>query len=219
YIQELDIYLLVSAKLDDFTSDTKNTFYLNSGISLFLTLLITLIIIGVIGQYHKNLENLANYDMLTMLPNRRNFKDKFEHFLLLSKRNKQALSLLYMDLDNFKKINDNFGHKTGDEILKSFADILQENVRKTDIYARWGGEEFLLAFVDTPIEEAVHIANKIRKTVENSVRMQELIHRSCTISAGLTQCNDEDTIDSVITRADKAMYNAKEGGKNKVCVL
>lgn len=219
YIQELDIYLLVSAKLDDFTSDTKNTFYLNSGISLFLTLLITLIIIGVIGQYHKNLENLANYDMLTMLPNRRNFKDKFEHFLLLSKRNKQALSLLYMDLDNFKKINDNFGHKTGDEILKSFADILQENVRKTDIYARWGGEEFLLAFVDTPIEEAVHIANKIRKTVENSVRMQELIHRSCTISAGLTQCNDEDTIDSVITRADKAMYNAKAGGKNKVCVL
>lgn len=219
YIEELDIYLLVSAKLDDFTSDTKNTFYLNSSISLLLTLLVTLIIVSVISKYHKKLENLANYDMLTMLPNRRNFKDKFEHFLLLSQRNKKALSLLYIDVDNFKKINDNFGHQIGDEILKEFTLILKQSIRKTDLYARWGGEEFLVAFVDTPIDEAENISNKIRKTIENSVRMQELIHQSCTISAGLTQCNDEDTIDSVTTRADKAMYNAKKSGKNKVCVL
>ncbi len=219
YIKELDIYLLVEAKLDDFTHDTKNTFYLNMSISLVLTFIIIFIIIIIINKYHKKLERLADYDILTKIPNRRNFKDKFEHFLLLSKRNKQALSLLFLDLDDFKKINDSFGHKIGDDVLKEFSLILKQNIRQTDIYARWGGEEFIVAFIDTSADEAAHISNKIREAIQDSIIIKKLLHQSCTISCGITQCNNDDTIDSAVTRADKAMYDAKASGKNRVCVL
>ena len=219
YIEELHIHLLVEAKLDDFTHDTKNTFYLNMSISFILTFIITLIIITVISDYHKKLERLANYDDLTQIPNRRNFQEKFEYILSLNKRNKQPISLLFIDLDDFKNINDNFGHHVGDEILKEFSLILKRNIRKTDLYTRWGGEEFIIAFIDTSSDEAVHISNKIREAMKNSIKVKLLIHNSSTISCGVTQCKEEDTIDSLITRADKAMYEAKASGKNRVYVL
>jgi len=219
YIEELNIYLLVEARLDNFTKDTKNTFYLNMTISLLLTLIITLITIAVISQHNKKLEKLINYDSLTQIPNRRNFKEKFEYLLLLKKRNNQPLSLLFIDLDNFKKINDNFGHKTGDDILKEFSSLLKHNIRKADIYARWGGEEFVIAFVDTPTEGAVKISNKLREIIQKDEKIKDLISTSLTISCGATQCLEDDTINTIIQRADQAMYNAKKSGKNKVCVL
>ena len=219
YIEELNIYLLVEAKLDDFTQDTQNTFYFNISISLFLTFIITFLTIAVISRYNKKLEKLINYDTLTQIPNRRNFKEKFEYLLLLKKRNNQPLSLLFIDLDNFKKINDNFGHKTGDDILKEFSSLLKHNIRKADIYARWGGEEFVIAFVDTPTEGAVKISNKLREIIQKDEKIKDLISISLTISCGATQCLEDDTINTIIQRADQAMYNAKKSGKNKVCVL
>ena len=218
YIEELNIYLLVEAKLDSFTQNTKNTFYLNMSMSLLLTFIITLIAIIVICKHNKKLEKLINYDLLTQIPNRRNFKEKFEYLLLLNKRNNQPLSLLFIDLDNFKKINDKFGHQVGDEVLKEFSLVLKQNIRKTDIYARWGGEEFIVAFVGTSVDEAVRISNKIREAVQKNKKIKTLISGSLTISCGVTQSTDDDTVDTIIAKADKAMYDAKGSGKNKVCV-
>lgn len=219
YIPELDAHLLVAAKLDDFTHQTKRAFYLNSVISLLLALIIAAVLINIIRNYNKKLEKLADFDELTEIPNRRNFHNRFSYLLELQKRTKQDLCLLYIDLDNFKQINDTLGHNVGDKVLQEFARLLQKNVRASDLYARWGGEEFIVAFVNTSLEDAFHQAQKIRLAVEHSVRITNVLPTNITISSGLTLVTPQDTINSVISRADEAMYKAKSSGKNRVCTL
>ncbi|MCF6330124.1 MAG: GGDEF domain-containing protein [Sulfurimonas sp.] len=97
--------------------------------------------------------------------------------------------------------------------------MLKQNIRKTDIYARWGGEEFMVAFVNTSIDEAVNISNKLKEAIQKNKEINFYVSTPVTISCGITQCLDSDTADSIIARADKAMYNAKNSGKNKVCLL
>ncbi len=216
YIKELDIHLLVEAKLDDFTQDTKQNFYLNLSISLILTLIIAIIIINIIQEYNSKLEHLAKYDTLTNLPNRRHFTDTLHKYLALSKRTNEKLTLLFIDIDDFKNINDNFGHKIGDEVLKIVAQIIKENTRDSDISARWGGEEFVLAFMNTDLKTATTIAEKIRAILEQSTQIKVFVGCGLTISGGVTQYHPSEDLDSFISRADTAMYSAKESGKNKI---
>lgn len=217
YVKELGIHLIVEAKLDDFTKSTKQNFYFNLSISLFLTLIIAIIIANIVKNYNKNLEILADFDTLTNLPNRRNFNGNLNHYMAISKRKENPLTLLFMDIDDFKLVNDNFGHAVGDEVLKEFAKIIQENTRESDISARWGGEEFILAFLHTNIDEAKIIAEKIKNTVANSTKLKHLIGKNITISGGVTQYSIQDTPDSLISRADNAMYKAKNSGKD--CII
>lgn len=219
YIQELDAYLLVEAKVDDFTKETKEAFYLNIVFSLFLALIIATILINIIRNYNKKLETLSQIDALTNIPNRRNFHDKFEYLNNLRQRSSEHLCLLFIDIDDFKKINDEFGHGYGDIVLQEFAKILQASVRKSDLFARWGGEEFIVALANTPIKEAKDLAEKIRSATTQSQKIQELLSKPVTISLGLTLFKEDDTLDTVIARADKAMYQAKTSGKNRVCIL
>ena len=216
YIKELDIHLLVEAKLDDFTQDTKQNFYINLAISLLLTLIIAIIIIKIIRDYNSKLENLAKYDVLTKLSNRRHFQDTLYKYLALSKRNNEPLTLLFIDIDDFKYVNDNFGHKIGDEVLKEVAYILETNTRDSDICARWGGEEFVLAFMNTDIKTSSEVAEKIRTILEQSIKLKALGGKQITISAGITLYNGVEELDSLISRADSAMYKAKNAGKNRI---
>ncbi|MFT7003962.1 MAG: diguanylate cyclase (GGDEF)-like protein [Sulfurimonas sp.] len=218
YIPELDIYLVVEAKVDDFAQDAKKIFHYNLAVSLIFTLIFSLIIMIVLKKYHNKLENLANFDSLTQLSNRRNFKTKLEYFIQLHSRNETALSLLFVDIDNFKIINDTFGHKVGDDILIQFASILSKHIRQTDLVSRWGGEEFVIALIDTDIEDSLTTAQKIREAIQSDEKIKELISRNITASFGLTTYHENDTIDTFISRADNAMYNAKENGKNKVVI-
>lgn len=219
YIPELNVYLLVEAKLDDFTSSTKNTFYFNLAISLFLTLIIAIAIIIIVQNFQKRLNQLADHDPLTLLYNRRSFLERFEAAFLLAKRSKAPLSLLFIDLDDFKHINDTFGHDRGDKVLQEFAKILRANIRSTDIYARWGGEEFTVAFIDSHAKESLIRANKIREAIRKSDLLGLYLNKPLTISAGLTDIHKYDTIDTFISRADKAMYQAKREGKDRVSLL
>jgi diguanylate cyclase (GGDEF)-like protein len=219
YIPELDMYLIVEANLDDFAQEAKKVFYFNLSISLIFTFVFALIIIFVLRQYHKKLENLADFDSLTQIPNRRNFDKHFEQFILLHKRNQNPLSLIFMDIDDFKSINDELGHEAGDKVLIRTANILKEHVRETDLIARWGGEEFVIAFIDTDIEEAHLLVRKIKEDISNDQELQEILNKSITASFGLTICNDFDTVDSIISRADKAMYKAKEEGKDRIVLM
>jgi len=216
YIPELDIYLIVEAKLDDFAKEATKVFYFNLFISLLFTAIFALIIVFILRKYHKRLENLADFDTLTQVPNRRNFNAKFSQAFSLYKRSKRPLTLLFLDIDDFKFINDEFGHQIGDDILVLTADVLTHSIRKTDLIARWGGEEFVIALIDTSVEEAHEIAQKIREALQNNKDMQKLINKSITASIGLTACSEFDNIDTVISRADKAMYEAKQSGKNRV---
>ena len=216
YIKELDIHLLVEARLDDFTHATKSNFYINLIISLLFTFVIAVIIMRIVKGYNQKLEELADFDPLTKIPNRRYFTETMKHYFSLTKRTNKPLSLLFIDIDDFKLINDSLGHALGDEVLKEFAYILNTNTRESDVCARWGGEEFVLALMNTNLEEAHIIAQKINTILETSIKLKTLIPHGLTISTGITQFLETDTLDSFVSRADNAMYKAKQNGKNQV---
>lgn len=117
------------------------------------------------------------------------------------------------DIDHFKEINDTYGHLTGDDVLKTLADIVRENLRKIDSLVRWGGEEFMIIAPETDLEGAKILAERIRKKVE-SYKFDKI--KTITISLGLALFEKDDTENSVIKRADDALYNAKKRGRNRV---
>lgn len=219
YIPELNAYLLVEAKLDDFTADTRKTFYFNLAVSLFLTLIVAIFMIIILKNFNKQLEKIATSDLLTSLPNRRSFTQNFEKQFLLSKRSKQPLSLLFIDIDDFKQINDNFGHDIGDLVLQEFASIIKSNIRATDLCARWGGEEFTVAFINASAKDAFVTAQKIKEASAQNKTIVSMLGYPLTISAGLGDVTNEETLESAISKVDKAMYRAKTEGKNRVHLL
>jgi diguanylate cyclase (GGDEF)-like protein len=216
YIPELDLYLVVEAKRSEFLLDVNKTFYFNLLSSLFSTLLVAFLILKTVNKYYKDMEHLAKYDDLTNLKNRRAFNQELEYSLLLSKRRSSHLSLTFFDLDDFKNVNDTLGHQTGDKVLQRVADILKDNIRQTDIIGRWGGEEFIVAFIDTELENAKFITEKIRTHIEKDDFLSQLKNMKVTASFGLTTITTQDTVDSLLDRADQALYKAKENGKNQV---
>jgi len=120
-----------------------------------------------------------------------------------------------IDIDHFKRINDTYGHAIGDEVLKKVSSELQNQLRKVDLVARWGGEEFIALLPETEIVEAVSVAEKLREKIEM------LIHENnevVTISIGISMLEESESIDSWINRADKALYHAKKQGRNRYCV-
>lgn len=216
YIPELDLYLLVEAKLDDFTQNVHRTFYLNLAASLLVTVIITFIIILMIRGYNEKLEFMARNDALTGLMNRTAFDDSFNDFLLLSQRNNDPLSLIFFDIDNFKTINDTLGHQAGDNVLRRISELLKTRLRRTDIIGRWGGEEFIIGLINTDYKNAELIAETLRKAFEEDSRLIHLAPFPVTASFGIATVHTGDTIDTILTRADSAMYRAKELGKNRI---
>ena len=166
----------------------------------------------------KKLQQLANRDPLTNIYNRRYFADMAEKIVALSKREHQPLSLIMLDIDNFKKINDKYGHSVGDEVIKLLADRLIHLGRDSDITARFGGEEFAIILPNTDISNALKYAKKIKSDIEETTFTYENETIKFTISVGVDAFrHDKDkTIDESLNRADKALYKAKGDGKNRV---
>lgn len=218
YIPELDLYLLVEAKMNDFTNEVKETFYFNIVVSLLLTIAITLIVLVYVRSIHVRLNQLADNDPLTGLPNRRFFNRSLEHALLLKKRNNTNLSVLFIDLDNFKMINDTKGHDVGDKVLKRIAKILNITIRETDFISRWGGEEFIVLLLDSDVDGAVLSAEKLCKSIEQDESLISLVGHKVTASLGVTVVQADDGIDAIFKRVDRALYKAKAVGKNQYCI-
>ena len=128
-------------------------------------------------------------------------------------KDKIKFGLVVLDIDNFKQINDKYGHIVGDKVLQEFVHIISNTIRKTDMFARWGGEEFLLLLEDTTQEDALKKVEKIRQSINNHC-FNEIEHLSA--SFGLACVKKDDSLESLITRADTALYEAKADGKNKV---
>lgn len=159
---------------------------------------------------------LATIDPLTSINNRRKFNDVLHYELNRDERYHNKLSLIFCDLDHFKTINDKFGHNIGDDVLKVFTQLISKNIRKTDIFARWGGEEFALLLPETDIDTAAQMAEKLRRvTDEFSFPYVEHI----TASFGVTQFFENDNESKFVSRADDALYKAKENGRNTIAVL
>lgn len=172
---------------------------------------------GELEQLNKELETLAYTDSLTQLYNRRYFFEFSEHLVLLSKRESNPLSLIMIDIDHFKSINDRYGHDVGDQVIKALSDRVSEMIRKSDLLARFGGEEFVLLLPGTDLDGAVIIAEKIREMIEGCRDVERV---SFTISIGISQFfYQEEGLDTLIVRSDRALYQAKNSGRNKVCVV
>jgi len=216
YIEELDLYLLVEAKVDNFTQSVRDALYFNIIISLLITLLITAIVLLYVRNIHSKLNYLANNDALTGLPNRRTFYSQLEHFISLKARRQQHLSLLFVDVDDFKIVNDAQGHDVGDSVLINIATTLKSTIRHTDFIARWGGEEFIILLIDTQLDSAQLIAEQLREKIENSTCLLQHAKHKVTVSLGVAQARDHEDVDSLFKRADDALYQAKRTGKNRI---
>lgn len=178
---------------------------------------------GLFAQLSVVLENNRLYteavtDSLTELYNHKFFQKRLREEIERSLRYHHPLSLLMIDIDNFKLINDRYGHQAGDQALKSVADILKFNMRLVDITARYGGEEFAIILPETPLEGARIAAERLRRVVENSVKVEKT---KVTISIGIASCDKLNTAltpEQLIKQADEQLYRAKYEGRNRVCL-
>lgn len=206
-------YLVSTSKTDDYKSIV-NDFYKQS---LFITLFTTMIIMfgWSTARNHNKLKVVSQNDQLTRIYNRHMFTELTEKELKRSNRYGYSSCILLMDIDHFKKINDTYGHNGGDQALRDLAALVSSNIRDTDIFARWGGEEFIFMLPQTDLNSGIVFAEKIRVLIENS---HEGPLNDITVSIGIsvvpsTCTNLKDYIDF----ADEAMYQAKKSGRNRVC--
>ncbi|CAM3914375.1 sensor domain-containing diguanylate cyclase [Alkalicoccus chagannorensis] len=161
---------------------------------------------------NENLHELSITDALTGLKNRRFLEEKIKQLLYSAENDEVPFSLILLDIDHFKKVNDHFGHAKGDEVLKALAQIFQRSSRGEDVAARMGGEEFMLLLPSTTGKEAALVAERICRDVEQHAWELTPI----TVSAGVTAYHVGDTAAGILSRVDDALYESKEAGRNRV---
>ncbi|MBF0266430.1 MAG: diguanylate cyclase [Gammaproteobacteria bacterium] len=171
--------------------------------------------ISQLEHYKNELEHLSQTDSLTSIGNRYYFEKRLQEEFDRSRRYHHSLSLILLDIDFFKRINDTHGHDIGDIVLKELSHIIKDLLRRSDIFARYGGEEFIILMPESNIVESEMTAERIRKNIEQH---SFLPVKSLTISLGVTQLTKEDDIKSFIKRADQALYAAKNNGRNQVMI-
>jgi len=197
--------------------------YTNMPITEMMIVFTTITMLCVFGysfalqtrNHQTKLTHLAARDALTGAWNRRSLDESLLQKISSKKRNNHQASLLILDLDHFKHINDTYGHGVGDEILKKIADLIRSSIRITDKFYRYGGEEFVIVADSTDLEAASVLAESIRSRVEHSrIFSKEKI----TISLGIASINQADTAENWLNLADAALYEAKNQGRNMVCM-
>ena len=165
----------------------------------------------------------ATIDALTNLNNRRQFEHRLGQEIATTKRQNNPLCAMMIDIDFFKKVNDTYGHASGDAVLRGVASIIKSALRESDIPSRYGGEEFAVLLPYTHIQEAKIVGERLRKAIESSpipvsIEDSDIKSINVTISMGLAEFNNKETGEELFERADKALYEAKESGRNRVCL-
>ncbi len=169
-------------------------------------------------EQSKKLEELALIDELTCIFNRRAFFKLAQKMLTQAKRENKKIALIMIDLDHFKQINDTYGHKAGDEVLKEFSYCIKNLIRENDIFARIGGEEFVLILYDTDKNKTKTIADKILNAIRhtNVTFGKNTIHFTISLGIYIMENPSQETLQQALTNADKALYTAKKTGRNKM---
>ena len=170
-------------------------------------------------QRFSSVRNMATYDTLTSLYNRRYFDERLNLEAQKAFRSGTPLSLIMVDIDHFKKVNDTFGHTEGDKALREISYLLRTSVRKKDVVARYGGEEFVLILPEAGVEESLAIAERIRRTIEKTIFEVGAVQLKLTVSLGISHFPDDrpGSKEELVRMADLALYDAKRGGRNQVC--
>lgn len=173
-----------------------------------------------ISKHYQELEYCARFDPVTGVANRRYFAEMVEAELARSSRYGRPLSILMMDIDHFKEINDTHGHQTGDIVLQTLYETCKGVLREIDVVGRWGGDEFAILLPETRPATALKVAKRLRSAIESATVSLEThfpLHFSVSIGCA-SRIGGDDDLDTILNLADKALYDAKRGGRNRVCV-
>lgn len=179
--------------------------------------------IGVLGiarditELHlsqQKIKEQSYIDELTKLHNRKSYNERIEELISLKKRYETPFSIIMYDIDNFKSINDTYGHKVGDNVLIKMSELIRSLLRESDYIFRIGGEEFIILLTETNLESAIAVSTKICKSVEEN--LMHITNNPITISIGLSEVNESDSEDTIFKRVDELLYKSKNTGKNKV---
>lgn len=168
---------------------------------------------AITDRLKMELEHVALTDKLTGLANRRKLEDVWHDLLARKRRSKDVFSVIILDIDKFKSVNDTYGHQVGDEVLKSVAQVLKRELREVDFVGRWGGEEFIVLCPTTSSIGAANVAEKLRAAMESH---DFPVVKRKTASFGVAEVAGDETLEQAVTRADAALYRAKENGRNRV---
>ncbi len=165
---------------------------------------------------NKQLSKLVTLDPLTGILNRRGFNDAAKREFAKFKRSQQTFSIVLIDIDFFKLVNDSHGHEIGDCVLKKMAQLIQKHLRSLDIFSRWGGEEFIILMPNTPLSVSAEVSEKLREFISDTTFDIGNTAISLTITSGIAQVNEYDTLEDTVRRADKCLYQGKRLGRNMV---
>ncbi|WP_100656229.1 GGDEF domain-containing protein [Alteromonas flava] len=173
-----------------------------------------------IERLNSELEEMSRVDGLTRLFNRRFWQEQFEREFKRSLRTEEAATVIMLDIDHFKRVNDTYGHQAGDKVIQSLAEVIKKSIRETDYAGRYGGEEFAILLPDTPISHANYVAERLRKAAEKVQVKHDDTTITYTISVGAAEFNPGyATALAWLEDADQALYAAKEGGRNQVQIF
>lgn len=184
-----------------------------------------ILLVGIISwlrlesSYKSNLEHLARTDVLTGALNRRAFGDFLARELSRSERFHHPLSLVLLDIDNFKQLNDEYGHLFGDSVLKEFCRIIHSEIRHSDVFCRWGGEEFVILLPETNVKDAFHIIEKLRQLIAATPFSTHEHSTAITFSAGIASYPQKLDADALVKAADLCLYEAKSNSRNRTVCL
>jgi len=218
YIPEFKWFLFVEKGEDGALASIRQTLYINLAVCLAITLLVLFLTHLALARYQRRLEKMATVDKLTGLLNRQAFSILIDKTLADYRRYPRPISVLMVDVDHFKSINDQHGHTVGDQVLSQVALQFRKHLRAADFAVRWGGEEFLVVLNGCALEQATQLAEKLRQNIEQSTFKANGQPIRVTISIGVSQYSGEEFCEAAINRADAGLYAAKHGGRNRVCV-
>lgn len=216
FIPELNWVLVVEQTATDVLAEFRSTLRLNLLICAIVTILVVLLHRRTVHFFHDKLANLALQDSLTGIGNRRAFAFNFEQMTSQAKRHSEPLSLLLIDIDHFKQINDRFGHLAGDRVLQMTVQKIQDRLRGEDALCRWGGEEFIVLLKGAKLSVAAQVAEQIRAAVAACRFADTDPDVRITVSLGVAQYRPADNEAMLVARVDRALYQAKQQGRNRV---
>lgn len=217
-VPEFDWFLVVEQINDPATERIETALWINIAVSLAISFCVLLVVHFTLRGYQRRLELMATKDKLTGATSRQVFDWIFERAQKTAIRKDWPLSMILLDIDHFKAVNDQYGHQVGDLVLKSVSRLIRKKVRDTDTLCRWGGEEFLLLLENCDQDHAARIAESVREAIsQHQIRIKDKTI-NVTISIGVAEYGLGESMNNLIERCDQAMYESKSKGRNRITV-
>lgn len=215
FIPEFKWFLFVEQDESETTEQIRHALFMNLFFGAIISIIVIVLVYVAINSYERRLETTAMTDSLTGISNRLAFEITLENTLALIEKEKRKCTALLIDIDHFKEVNDNYDHFMGDNIIRHVTGAIRGNIRRSDFFGRWGGDEFIVLLRDTEMEEAYLQAERLRNTVKDNPYIHEGDPILVTISIGVAEYEHGEGEDNLLSRADKALYLAKKSGRDR----